>query len=402
MTTGSNGPARVPFRALSLRARVTLIAMVLALPVLLLGVVELGLRASGTDTELVPNDNVEIAIPAWLAADDNFAAGLQPGVKAANVAWLRAFTDARYIWTKLKPNVSVDALNPYNEIELSKGVTFHFSSNRDGFRGREFTKKRAGVLRVVCVGDSSTFGWGVDDDYMYPQLLEARLRQITGREVEVFNLGIPGFTSRHGLGVLGHYGLQLEADAYVFSFGANDAREVLRPVDDVLAEDESWRAALHFAALRLKTYQLLRKTALRARSTTGRKQERPPLVLSVPPEQYTTNLNTMVRLARQGNASSVLMSVCAPQSQVDLMRGVAARARVPIVNVLDLLIARFEDLKAHRLYADEVRHYEGLYGVDAMKANWRLYITTDGCHPNRAGMSVIADALAEAIMKVSS
>jgi lysophospholipase L1-like esterase len=44
-----------------------------------------------------------------------------------------------------------------------------------------------------------------------------------------------------------------------------------------------------------------------------------------------------------------------------------------------------------------VRYYENLYGLAAMEAKWQLYITSDGCHPNRAGMSVIADGLAEAI-----
>jgi lysophospholipase L1-like esterase len=390
-------PPHLTFSSLSRGAKLTLALLVLLAPIVLLALVEAGLRVFGAETELVPNDNVEIAIPAWLIADDNFASGLQPGVKAANVAWLRSFTEARYIWTRIKPNVQVDALNPYNEIELAKGVTFHFSSNSDGFRGREFTPKRPGVIRVVCVGDSSTFGWGVDDEYTYPRLLEARLTKLMGLEVEVFNLGIPGFTSRHGLGVLRHYALPLDADFFVFSFGANDPRQVLRPVDEVLAEDEGWRGTLRYTALRFKTFQLLRKITFALNDPTTRYDERPTLVSSVTDEQYMRNLTTMVRLARQHNAQSVLMSVCSAQDQVDAMRRVAQANRVPMVDARARLMARFDDLKAHRLYPDEVRYYENLYGLAAMEAKWQLYITSDGCHPNRAGMSVIADGLAEAI-----
>lgn len=387
----------VGFPGLSLGAKLALGLLVVLAPLVLLGLVEVGIRVAGIETELVPNDNVEIAIPTWLIADDNWAAGLQPGVKAANVAWLRHFTEARYIWTKLKPNVDVDALNPYNDIELAKGVTFHFSSNRDGFRSREFGPKRPGVIRVVCIGDSSTFGWGVDDEYTYPRLLESRLQRLMGREVEVFNLGIPGFTSRHGLGVLRHYALELDADFFVFSFGANDPREVLRPVDEVLDEDNGWRGTLHFAALRFKTYQLLRKVVYKLHDPAAPREPRPELVPAVSAGQYTQNLTTMIRLARQRKAKPVLMAVCAPPSQVDLMRGAAEQAQVPMVDALGHLFDRFDDLKAHRLYPEEIEYYERLYGRDTMEVRWQLYITSDGCHPNRAGMSLIADALAEAI-----
>ena len=390
-------PTTTTFGGLSFGAKVLLIVLTVISPVLLLGLAEVGIRLSGVDTELVPDENVEIAIPAWLLADDNFAAGLQPGVKAAQVAWLRNFTEARYIWTKLKPNVEVDALNPYNEFELAKGVTFHFSSNSDGFRGREFGPKRPGVIRVVCIGDSSTFGWGVDDDYTYPHLLEKRLNRPGGPEVEVFNLGIPGFTSRHGLGVLRHYAFDLDADYFVFSFGVNDAREVLRPVHEVLAQDEGWRGALRFTALRFKTYQLLRKAAFSLSTRTSSDTGTPKLVPSVSAQQYAANLRTMVRIARAQGARPVLLAVCSPESIVSQMQDVAAAARVPVVRALDRLLGRLEDLKAHRLYPDEVRYYENIYGVDAMQKKWQLYVTTDGCHPNRAGMSLIADALTDVI-----
>jgi lysophospholipase L1-like esterase len=397
-TQESQAPAALSFGRLSMPAKLALIGLAVLAPLIVLGSVELVLRAANVETELVPNDNVEIAIPAWLIADDNWASGLRPGVKAASVVWLRAFTEARYIWTKLKPNVSVDAVNPYNEIELAKGVGFHFSSNSAGFRTREFRPKRAGVIRVVCIGDSSTFGWGVDDEYTYPSLLEDRLRRQLGKEVEVFNLGIPGFTSRHGLGVLRHYTQGLDADYFIFSFGANDARMVMRPVDEVLAKDDGWRAGLHFAALHLRTYQLIRKLVYARRTPDRAPPAEDQLVRAVSDNDYAANLATMIRAARQRKAEPILMAVCTPQPLVDTMRRVAERTRVPMVSSLDRLLARFDDLKAHRLYADEVRFSENVYGLDAMNERWQLYITTDGCHPNRAGMSVIADALAEAIV----
>ncbi len=397
--TGSGRPEREDARhsSLSWRAKLLLALVALMSPVALVGLTELGIRLSGIDTELVPSQNVEIAIPAWLMADENFASGLQPGVKAAQVAWLRNFTEARYIWTKLKPNVDVHALNPYDEFGLAKGVTFHFSSNGDGFRGRAFEPKRPGVIRIVCIGDSSTFGWGVDDEYTYPTLLEARVHRAGGPDVEVFNLGIPGFTSRHGLGVLRHYALDLEPDIFVFSFGANDARRVLRPVDGVLSQDDGWRGTVRFAALRLRTYQLVRKMVFALSDPTARRVDEQELVPAVSDTQYVANLKAMARIARAHGGRSVFLAVCAQPPMVQQMRDVAEAIQAPMVDAFTLFVQHVDDLKAHRQYADEVRHYENIYGRETMEKQWRLYVTTDGCHPNRAGMSLIADALAEAI-----
>ncbi len=366
-------------------------------PVVFIGFAELCVRLTGINAEMTVNENIEIAIPAWLLDDDNFASGVQPGVKAADVIWLRHFTEARYIWTKLKPNVSVDAFNPYNEIELARGVSFHFSSNSDGFRGREFGPKDSGTIRIVCVGDSSTFGWGVDDEYTYPRLLEARLERAGGPRVEVFNLGIPGFTTRHGLGVLRHYALELEADIFVFSFGANDPRMVLRPVDEVLSGDDGWLGAVRFTALRFRTYQLLRRIAYDLYDPSERYDEHAELVPSVTDVQYTENLNTMISIARAQGARPILLAVCAMEAKVDQMRDVAVTAQIPMVDALTIFLERFDDLKAHRLYPEDIKHYENIYGLDAMEERWQLYVSTDGCHPNRAGMRLIADALAKAL-----
>jgi len=371
-------------------------------PVVFLGFTELVIWATGVNYELTQNDNFEVAIPAWLLADDNYASGVEPGMKSDNVEWLNHFTEARYIWTKAKPNVDVEIVNPFtfNAIEALAGrVTFHFSSNSDGFRSPEFTPKEPGVIRIVCIGDSSTFGWGVDYEYTYPHLIETRVAGL-GPRVEVFNLGIPGYTSRHGLGVLRHYALELDADYYVFSFGANDPRLLLRNVDEVLSQDEGLWAALRFSVLKLRTFLFLRSVVFQLSDPTLR-YEPSDLVRAVTDEQYVENMHTLVSIARERGARAAFLAVCAPLTMVHQMRDVAEAADVSMVDAGALFVERYEDLQSYRVYADEIRYSESVFGLDAMKNNWRLYVTTDGCHPNRAGMSLIADELVEALMGVA-
>jgi hypothetical protein len=63
--------------------------------------------------------------------------------------------------------------------------------NALGFRDREFDLKPERRARILAVGDSFTYGWGVEANESWPKLLEARLRQ-AGYDVEVANLGKPG------------------------------------------------------------------------------------------------------------------------------------------------------------------------------------------------------------------
>ena len=68
---------------------------------------------------------------------------------------------------------------------------FTVNINALGLRDREFDLNKAGKTRIVAVGDSFTYGWGVAAEESWPKLLEARLRQ-AGHDAEVVNLGQPG------------------------------------------------------------------------------------------------------------------------------------------------------------------------------------------------------------------
>lgn len=99
-------------------------------------------------------------------------------------------------------------------------------------KGRAFTRKKApGVLRVVCLGSSSTAGSGASDTtrFSYPAQLQRVLDQQAGQRVEVINGGIPGvffYTLRVYLeDVL----MRLEPDVVVVYFGLNkDSRDARR------------------------------------------------------------------------------------------------------------------------------------------------------------------------------
>ena len=101
--------------------------------------------------------------------------------------------------------------------------------NSKGFRGPEFDwEKGPGVFRVVCLGDSGTFGWGIRDHETYPARLQELLqKEMRSREVEVINMGVPGYSSHQGLILLKRHITRMSPDVIIFSFGRNDHNDTV-------------------------------------------------------------------------------------------------------------------------------------------------------------------------------
>lgn len=375
-------------------------------PLLFLLLAELVIGVSGIETEAARNKNAKIAVPVWLLADENWVRDRQTKLRrsggepiaAEEVEWLYHFEEARHIQYKLKPLVDVQAVNPFNEIEVEKNITFRLTSNRDGFRERPFVPKQAGVVRIVTLGDSSTFGWGVDAEHTYQRQLEERLNaRYLDRRFEVLNLGIPGYNSRHGVGVLRHYAEQMEPDVMIFGFGANDPRLVPAPTSTLLDRDTNVMSGIRFGLLKLRTYSLLRRLVFTLRDpiATGRQEE---LVEAVSLPQFRDNLRTFVSTASAIGGRSVFVSVCTGiQSYAEAMREIASEQNVPMLDVRQLFTDNIEALKAGPLYPDLVAAYRQRYGRRAMDHRQSLYVTSDGCHPHRVGHSLIADRLADIV-----
>jgi hypothetical protein len=79
--------------------------------------------------------------------------------------------------------------------------------NQAGFRDRaRALEKPAGVRRVLALGDSFTFGWGVDAEAQYWRVLESRLARRCGT-VEVLAAGVPSWGIENELAWLSAEGL---------------------------------------------------------------------------------------------------------------------------------------------------------------------------------------------------
>ncbi len=104
-------------------------------------------------------------------------------------------------------------------------------------------------FRVVALGDSCTFGKGVDEDVSWPRQLEALLSVglDTGqskRIPKVANLGVNGYSGKSYMRMFDLHGKQLEPDLVVIGYNLNDFPNAIRAVDEAVYGKRGLRQAV--------------------------------------------------------------------------------------------------------------------------------------------------------------
>ena len=112
------------------------------------------------------------------------------------------------------------------------GEQFLIAINSQGFRGPEFREEKApGVIRVLTLGASSTFGFFNRENETYPYQLQRSLNNNCGRQrFEVINFAIPRSTADNIRNMIIAEGIALDPDVMTFYEGRNDSDQV-GPVD---------------------------------------------------------------------------------------------------------------------------------------------------------------------------
>lgn len=271
---------------------------------------------------------------------------------------VRVFEGDPLLFWRLKPNLD--------------HVVWDFtmlSTNAQGIRheGDIAARKPAGAFRIVCLGDSVTFGYRVPvvwpdkpkeyapDWLPYPLLLEKSLRAANpGRQIEVVPLAVPGYTTHQALAWLRRDIEDLQPDVVTACFGWNDISLRLQP--DREGMPTTWT---HVAFRRLMSHsQALTHAALwlqEKRSKTGGSAAPvpPPTIPRVPQQEYVENQLEIARLARGVNASAVIIApvyqdaahepaeAARIKGHRDALRAAATREAIPYLEIRELTEANY-------------------------------------------------------------
>ena len=103
-------------------------------------------------------------------------------------------------------------------------------TNSHGFRDdvdHPWTKAKK-TIRILGIGDSFTFGWGVSLEETFLKKLERHLKQMTGVEIETINAGVPKWDLNQYYVYLKNYGFRYSPDIIVLTYFFNDIPESIQ------------------------------------------------------------------------------------------------------------------------------------------------------------------------------
>ncbi|MFB6199730.1 MAG: GDSL-type esterase/lipase family protein [Candidatus Nanohaloarchaea archaeon] len=120
------------------------------------------------------------------------------------------------VYYALEPNISGWVFN-----ESKSHPSFHIRTNSLGVRDEHIDAENSSI-RILVVGDSFTFGWGVQEQNRFTELVERRLDNSTSRGVDVLNAGIPGYGMRDYYLFLKHRATRYNPDIVVVAFSYDD------------------------------------------------------------------------------------------------------------------------------------------------------------------------------------
>ena len=101
------------------------------------------------------------------------------------------------------------------------GIRVHINSV--GLRSPEIAMhKPLGCKRVLVLGDSVAFGWGVPEEQIFSRRLENALRHQLACPVEVIDAGVTGYATVDEADYFTHEGLEVEPDVVLIYYIEND------------------------------------------------------------------------------------------------------------------------------------------------------------------------------------
>ena len=381
------------------------------IPLIIFGMAEVVIRITGINTDIVKDEQFHVGVPMWAMNEANFPIArdvyryiIDNDLPTESAEWLNCFKEAKFVHYKMKARFSGMVTNTVNRIELEKGIKIFIQSSSLGFRTGEIPKKKApDTYRIFILGDSTSFGWGVNQDERFSELLEKRLNTIPSHyRYEIYNFGIPGYSSYHGRQLFDHYVLKYEPDMVILSFGANDGRNVSKDIKALLRQSPAIENLKDFLG-NFKIYRLLRKIVFSMYNPfdkyRNRKHKNSEVEEFVTRREYQQNLEHIIRRGREQGVETVLLGLCCPLAYLSKMTAVAGREKVTVIDGGYILLQKLPCIQAGECYKKLALYFEELYGPTVLKNRRILYVTSDSCHPNRLGHQILADALYERLFK---
>lgn len=292
--------------------------------------------------------------------------------------------------------------NPYLIFENVPGtwstsnqhVNFTANINSMGFRAPELSiPKPDGIRRFITTGDSSVYGFGVNDADVFSSVAATKL----GYKVEPINAAVPGYSSYQSLNLLKLRGFKMQPDLLVIANIWSDNNFDAFVDKNVLALYSGYEASVSGSAKRVLArsaiYRVLdwrlrlkehRNNIIQKRKVGWQVGSNEHIGLRrVEINDYAENLESMVQMAMSNNAEVVFVMLA---NEEDIEQTSGDKAWTPYRNVMEETARRYG---APLINVPELFRRSGLSKSD-------LFL--DEMHPTVQGHQIMGNALAELLL----
>ena len=276
-----------------------------------------------------------------------------------------------------------------NQKRVTKVGQYPIQVNSQGTRGREFQiEKPDNVIRILSVGDSRTFGWGLQEADTYNGRLEKLLAQRLpdGMEVEVINAGVNAWSYAQIFVYLRDIGLNYNPDVVLVA-GANAWTQFSEGNSQQFIDDFRRRVWLKNILRRSAIYHYFIEVQLRQYYAKYRvnfipvdpktddlfkeQQKKDPVAF------FKKQLDQIGALLKEHNKFGLLLYIPTEGEGVSMDKSINADAFRFVSQDYGLMLLDFTDAFA--------------------SSGETLYLEGDIVHPNEAGNYIIASLLADTL-----
>jgi len=180
--------------------------------------------------------------------------------------------------------------------------------NSLALRGAEVATKGPHERRILTLGDSSVFGFGVDEDAIFSSVAARKLSEQWQRSVTSINGATPGYTSVQALHTLEDVGALVQPDFVVIATLWSDLFQTDTPVER--SGGQRHPLAAYRLSVRLLSPWLSAPTVGWVQGHVGAEQLGRSARVGL--ERYTRTLQQLVDLSRKLGAKPVILVLPAP------------------------------------------------------------------------------------------
>lgn len=267
-------------------------------------------------------------------------------------------------------------------------------ANSAGYRGPLYPEsKPEGVRRIVGIGDSCLWGWGVSEEEGCLRQLESLLAEATSAPVQAVNLAVPGYNSKQELEQFRVRGLRFAPDLVVVGYNHNDMhRTIGNATHPLLVPDDYGRNPLGSELWRYVRRKLYAMQLSRLHRNPGGHTVFEGHPVSGPLwEQHLEALAEIARLARERGAPVVAVTFDAwIQRDPDRTSEHYRELHEPMAPFWQR--HGFHVVECYDLFQD----YMATHGLEDVSSLWVSIERRDG-HPNAKAHRMVAEALLELI-----